>query len=103
MDKGGLNFQLVDPSTWVEQARFALVSDWTGLSKWQSVHCVADESKSVATVESGFSEKSDSSDGQLAKATTRSTFATNDDLTKISGCWPSIEKSSQSKWYPFIR
>jgi len=41
LNSGGTKFKLVDPSSWLQQTRFAMSGDWTGLSNWKTTWDVA--------------------------------------------------------------
>ena len=75
LNKGGESFKLVNPSTWSEQARFALDGDWTGLSKWQTSN--ADCTESVEPLKESESPNASSQ---------------SDDLTKICGLGKASQK-----------
>ena len=92
LKKGGTKFKLVDPSSWIEQSRFAMNDDWIGLSKWTTAHGVSTEEASPVTAHSQLT-----TNGKLATAATAASTSPSksDDLTKIHGVGPATAQLLQ--------
>ena len=89
LKEDGAKPKLFDPSSWIEQSRFAMNGDWIGFSNWTTAHVAASEKVSEAA---GLSEPTTS-----GKSTAAVSAGSNksDDLTKIHGVGPATAQLLQ--------
>ncbi len=85
LDAKGGRMKLVDPATWPEQARFATAGDWDALDKMQGAS--GGVTGAVGAVAGGAATV-----GTTAAATAKSAATGRDDLKKIWGIGPAVER-----------